>query len=89
MTSVNFPQANSRFGPPPGLADSQCNTIHAFSGKVQRGSVEGSQLVVVAWKPSEEEICAMLAGSPIYLSCIGGLPPHFLTTSFDEAINPA
>lgn len=89
MTPVKFPEANSRFGPPPNLTEEQCGTIHAYQGRVARGSVEGSLLVVVAWKPSEAELAALNAGAPIFLSCIGGLPPHFLCTSFAEAVNPA
>lgn len=89
MTSTNFAQANSTFGPPPDLTDTQCNTIYAYQGRVERGSVEGSPIVVVAWKPDARELARIAAGEPIFLSCLGGLPPHFLSTSFAEAANPA
>jgi hypothetical protein len=88
MIPIQFPEANTRYGPPPDLAESQCMTIHAYQGTVERGSVEGAAIVVVAWKPSPQEIEAMLAGKPIFLSCLGGLPPHFLSTDFETAINP-
>lgn len=88
MIPVAFPEANSRFGPPPDLAESQCMTIQAFTGVVEKGPVEGAEVVVVAWKPSPQEIEAMSKGSPIFLSCLGGLPPHFLTTDFHAATHP-
>jgi hypothetical protein len=34
--------------------------------------------VRVAWKPTEEEIEHLKEGGTIWLSCWGGLPPHFL-----------
>lgn len=63
-------------------------TIHAYQGKVNGGSVDGSQIVVTAWRPSPEEVKAIIEGSLIFLSFLGGLPPHFATTEFQQAINP-
>lgn len=46
--------------------------------------------IVVAWKPSEEEIGAILRRNPIFLTIIGtALPPHMLTTSFEQATHPS
>lgn len=64
-------------------------TIPAYIGKVNGGSVDGATLVVVAWRPTKAELANLVAGNPIYLSYLGGLPPHFLTTTFEEAANPA
>ena len=89
MTPVKFPESNAHFGPPPDLEESQCKTIHAHIGQVERGSCEGATLVVTAWKPDERELAALNAGQPVFLSCLGGLPPHFITTNFAEATNPA
>jgi hypothetical protein len=89
MSPIDFPESNTRFGPPPDLADSQCQTIHAFIGQVNRGSLDGAALVVTAWKPTPEEIEAISKGAPIYLSCLGGLPPHLLTVNFEQAITVA
>lgn len=89
MTPVKFPEANSRFGPPEDLAESQCMTIWAYSGTVAGGSVDGAHQVVVAWLPDEQERKRIADGGPIFLSVIGGLPPHYLSTSFAEAIKPA
>lgn len=88
MIPVDFPEANVLFGPPEGLDESQCMTITAFSGKVAGGSVDGANITVTAWKPSAEELEALKNGSPIFISFIGGLPPHFLTTVFQSAIKP-
>jgi hypothetical protein len=66
MIPVNFPEANSRFGPPAGLAESQVCTIYAYQGIVERGSVEGVVVVVTAWKPTPEEIDRILSGEPIF-----------------------
>lgn len=70
-------------------AAKQIANIPAFVGEVARGSMEGSIVVVTAWKPSESELHALNAGQPVFLSCIGGLQPHFLTTNFNDATNPA
>ncbi len=90
MTPQDFPESNIRFGPPPDLSDSQCGAIHAYQGQVQQGSVEGAPVIVTAWKPDARELAALNAGAPVYLSMLaGGLAPHFLSTSFAEAANPA
>lgn len=89
MTSVDFEGSNAVFTPPSDLAESQCAKIAAFSTQVQRGSCEGAHLIVVAWRPSPAELQQLIAGNPVFLSCLGGLPPHFLTTNLAEACNPA
>jgi hypothetical protein len=89
MNPITFPEANAKFGPPSDLKESQCMTIPAFQGIVQGGSVDGCLLVVVAWKPSPEEVRQIAAGAPIFISMIGGLAPHFLTTHFQNAIKPS
>jgi hypothetical protein len=88
MIPVSFPEANCKFGPPPDLAESQCMTIHAYRGKVVGGSVDGSDIVVVAWKPGADELKQLVAGKPVLLSMTGGLVPHFLTTNFNQATHP-
>lgn len=89
MNAIHFPEANTKFGPPPDLDESQCRTIPAFVGKVERGAVEGAPIVVVAWQPDAAELAAIAAGKPIFISMIGGLAPHFLTTDFTTATLPA
>lgn len=85
MIPVTFEQANTRIGPPPDLAESQCMAIPAFVGHVEGGSVDGARQIIVAWKPGAEELAALNSGAPVFLSCLGGLPPHFVTTDFETA----
>jgi hypothetical protein len=89
MTPTTFPEKNIVFKRPPDMEESQCLDIPAWTGTAQSGSLDGDQVVVVAWSPSPEEIELIRKGKPIYLSCVGGLPPHFLSMSFQEATNPA
>lgn len=85
MTPTDFPEANSTFAPPSDLEESQCRSIRVFVGRVEGGSCDGADQVITAWQPSEEEIAMIAAGAPVFLSCLGGLPPHYLTTSFEHA----
>lgn len=85
MNPVNFPEATVPFGPPADLDESQCGVINAFVGRVEGGNVDGARQVVVAWKPTAEELAELNAGGAVYLSMLGGLLPHFLCTSFDVA----
>jgi len=85
MSPANFPESNGSFCAPSDMDESQVLTIEAFKGVVQGGNLDGCQFVVVAWLPTPEEIEQLKAGQPIYLSILGGLAPHFLTTSFKEA----
>lgn len=89
MISIPFTEANAKYGPPTDLTDEQVMTIHAYHGTVSQGSVEGSRIVVTAWMPSAAELQAIIKGSPIYLTVLGGLPPHFLSVNFNQATHPA
>lgn len=89
MIPTNFPEANKQFCAPPDLDESQVMTIPAYLGAIERGSMEGAPIVVVAWRPHQADLERLAAGQPIFLSVVGGLPPHFLTTSFEEATHPA
>lgn len=89
MIPISFPESNRIFAAPNELDEQQCKSIAAYVGEVTVNSCDGARLVVTAWKPDEREIEAIKNGAPIFFSCIGGLPPHFLTTSFEEATHPA
>lgn len=82
MKPVQFPEANALYTAPVGLDESQVASIPAFQGTVDRGCVEGLKMVVVAWQPSPEDCRQLNNGGLIYLTVLGGLPPHFLSTSF-------
>lgn len=89
MIPVHFPQENTHYGPPEGIAESQCMTIPACQRMVDRGSLDGMRQVIVAWRPTQEELQRIIEVAPIFVSMIGGLMPHALCTSFEEATNPA
>lgn len=71
------------------MEEAQCKPIKAYAGPVDGGSLDGSLMVIVAWKPEPRDLERINRGEPIYISMIGGLAPHFLTTSFEEARRPA
>jgi hypothetical protein len=81
MIPFRFPQANVAFKHPEGLM--------AYTGPVVGGSVDGETLVVVAWQPDPMDLIRIQAGHPVFLTVMGGLPPHFLSTDFDAATHPA
>lgn len=86
MTPVDPPEYNTTFGAPDGMSEAQVQTIRAFAGEIPRGgALDGALFVVVAWKPTLEELEALNGGGLVYISCLGGLPPHFLTTDFEAA----
>lgn len=92
MTPIQFPEANTKFGPPVDMAESQVMSIPAFRGVVSSpsSSVDGAPQVVVAWQPTAEEVRRIVAGQPIFISFLcDGLPPHFPSLSFHEATHPA
>lgn len=89
MNPIEFPEANTIFGPPKELSESQCLRICAYVGEVKQGSVDGVGIAVVAWQPDARDINRIINGHPIFLTTLGGLPPHFLSTDFNSAINPA
>ena len=89
MIPSHFPQANERFGPPPGLDPSQIRPISAYHGRVEGGNLDGVEIVITAWQPSPDEVADILAGQPIYLSFLGALPPHMASTDFERAKHPS
>lgn len=89
MMPVHFPEANARFLPPPDMDAAQCETVEAFMGPVRGGSLDGARMVVTAWKPTDVELALLQAGHPIFLTFIGGLPPHYVSLDFQTATHPA
>lgn len=86
MNAIAFPESNRKFKPPTGYADSQVGTIPAYVGEIKAGACEGAGCVVVAWKPSEADLKILNEGGAIYLTTLGGLPAHMLSTSFENAL---
>lgn len=89
MIPADFPEANAHFGPPPSLTEGQCANIVVYAGEINRGSLEGSPIVVTAWKPLPHELLMLNDGHPVFLTVIGGLPPHMLSTDFKTATSLA
>lgn len=89
MTPVKFPECNDVFGPPHGMEESQVHSIPAHVSQAIGGSCDGSQMVVVAYKLSVEEITLLANGNPLYLTMLGGLAPHFHSFTFHQATHPA
>lgn len=69
------------------MSSEQVMSIHAYYGQIThpQSNLDGAEFVVTAWKPSPEELKTLNEGGPVYLSCLGGLPAHFLTSSFFQA----
>lgn len=82
MSPTDFPYSNDIIGPPEGVDESQVMPVPCYIGQLQGGNMDGAQFIITAWKPSPEEVLQIISGGPIYLMCIGGLPPHTLTTTF-------
>ena len=89
MAPTDFPEANVTYTPPRGHTEEECASIRCHRSTITEGAFQGSKRVVVAWQPDARELERLLAGAPVYLTCVGGLYPHFLTTSFEEATKPA
>lgn len=86
MIPIDFPQTNTVLKSPPDLEGS-CQEIRAYQGEVVGGIWDGSQVVVTAWKPSPEELEELNNGGSVFLHVMGGLPPHYVCTSFEEGWN--
>lgn len=89
MSPVHFREANTQHKPPVDFAESQVKTVPSYVAMIQGGSCDGEFMTVVAWRPSPEEIKDIMGGKLIYLTAMGGLPPHFLSTDFHIATHPA
>lgn len=86
MTPFSFPEANTWFRAPNGVDESQCATIAGLATKAAGGSMDGAHINVVAWQPDEAEREAIKNGAPIFLTFVGGVPPHFPSMSVDSAV---
>ena len=85
MKPTDFPESNQVFGPPKGMTENQVRSIPAFVTTIQGGGFDGTPAVIVAWKPTEEELIQLASGNPIFITMLGGLMPHHLSTSFPQA----
>jgi hypothetical protein len=85
MIPATFAGSNCTFKAPSDMDETQVLSIDGFLGSIGGGNLDGSQFVVVAWKPTPEELAELNQGGLVYLSMLGGLAPHFITTDFGFA----
>lgn len=85
MIPIAFPEANMVVGSPKELPGS-CLEIQAHARQIVGGIWDGSNQVIVAWQPSQDDISRIVNGHPIYLATIGNLPPHLLSTVFENLL---
>jgi len=90
MNPIQFPGAK-KIGKPKQMTDEQCSSIWAHCHEYELTGADGKQyqthVWTEVWKPSEEDIKAIVAGSPIVLQIhSGGLPPVSMFT-MDESGN--
>jgi hypothetical protein len=84
MIPCEFKEQNCIFNTPPDLDESQCGPIHASQRFIKGGNLDGAPFVVVAWKPSPEELKELQNGNPVFIGMVGGLAPHTVQTSFES-----
>lgn len=90
MIPFKFTESNIRYKAPQDLEESQVRTINAYHGVIIKDSLDGLPIIVTAWKPDERELEVLKSGGCVYMTLVtAALPPHLLTTSFQEAINPS
>jgi hypothetical protein len=81
---ADFPGSNIVFRAPVDLDDSQVAPIRARVGRIHGGPLDGAEQVLVAWKPDAEDLARLQAGEPLYVSFLGGLPPHMVFTGLEN-----
>lgn len=67
------------FGAPVGTEDS----VEACEALVDL--TPGEQQVHVAWQPGEDDLARLANGGTVWLTVLGGLPPHFLSVRGGDA----
>lgn len=81
MQPVQFPEADTLLGRPPGTPDEDCSPAPIARGVMPGPSGEPYPVVITCWQFTEEERAAIAAGGPVYLHCIGyTMPPVVLST---------
>jgi len=62
---------------------------HSYDAFIDGGSLDGMIQIVVAWVSDAVELARLNAGAPVYLTVLGPLPAHMLSTDFQTATHPA
>lgn len=87
MIPQEFEQSNVILGPPKGLNETHVKSLPMFRGETKQGPFEGGEFFVSVWKPTPLELEQLVEGGFVYLTMLGNVPPHVLTTSFEAATN--
>lgn len=74
MAPINFPQANDILHPAPGTEE-QVMALPIYRYSAVHPEEGFTDLVLSAWKPSEEELKRINEGKPIYFMCYGKTHP--------------
>ena len=87
---LEFEKTNVTFLIPDDLArnKTKARAIRGRILQVNTGPLDGLAVAVVAYKPSPLDVSRILAGEPIYISFLGGVAPHYVSVSLEDAINP-
>lgn len=67
------------------MTKEQVKPIPARVHEVKEGPNDGQLAITIAWFPSAKELEDITRGCPIFVTMFGGLAPHCLTTSLEEA----
>jgi len=89
MNPTNFPETNATIGPPRGMSEAQCRQLRAFAAEMVAGPMDGAPVYVVAWQPTLPELERLIEGNPVFITMLGGVMPHYVSTSFEEATHSA
>ena len=91
MMPLEFQGTNVTFKLPNDLAGSKTKArpIRGRILLIEKGPLDGLAVAVVAYKPTPLDVSRILAGEPIYISFLAGVPPHYLSTTLEDALKPS
>ena len=84
MNPADFPESNCIFSYP--KDEVNVGELGAFAQEIIGGPFDGTVQIVVAWQPTLEEIEEIKSGKPVFIACLGHLPPHYVCTDFGTAV---
>jgi hypothetical protein len=89
MNPIKFDECNTFFGPNTEMEDVKCEITPAWVGDAEGGSLDGLRMAVCAYKLDEHELKEILEGGYIYVTMVGGLSMHYMSTNFHDATHPS
>ncbi len=80
MEFIKHPSCNHHFGPPPGVADKDCGTLH-----VKRWVDPGLGMVLTSfWRPNAADLAALNAGGSIAVNLYSASQPMMSTQVYKK-----